>query len=59
VTTAFADRHARKQGRQNKDHNSDSRFGHGMLPCATRCCSVTADRRRPGAKVPIAKRQVD
>ncbi|WP_249133166.1 hypothetical protein [Bradyrhizobium sp. AUGA SZCCT0182] len=36
VTSTFADRHARKQGRQNKDHNSDCRFGHGTLPCATR-----------------------
>ena len=55
VATAFADRHARKQGRENKDHNSDCRFGHGTLPCATRCCSVTTDRRRRSAKVPLAK----
>jgi hypothetical protein len=47
VTTAFAERHARKQGRQNEDHNSDCRFGHGpllgTLLCAARCCSATTD----------------
>jgi hypothetical protein len=31
VAAAFADRHARKQGRQNKDHNSDCRSEHGRL----------------------------
>ncbi|WP_354066745.1 hypothetical protein [Bradyrhizobium sp. OAE829] len=36
VTSTFADRHARKQGRQNKDHNPDCRFEHGTLPCANR-----------------------
>jgi hypothetical protein len=31
TTAASADRHARQQGGQNNDRNSDCRFGHGTL----------------------------
>jgi hypothetical protein len=35
-SATLAERHARQQGRQNKNGNSNGWFGHGTLPAARR-----------------------